>query len=96
MKKIMILIFTLFLSIQFSFAQKIKIPKNINEAIIALEIDCSDSLKTTIMKTDDDKLHELCQLLSPLSNESRACENFKNKQKQNINKKIYFCSINLN
>jgi len=40
MKKIMILIFTLFLSIQFSFAQKIKIPKNINEAIIALEIDC--------------------------------------------------------
>jgi hypothetical protein len=50
-----------FLTVQISFAQKAKAPKNINEAIIELDLDCPDSLKTIIKNTDDDKLHELCR-----------------------------------
>ena len=34
-------------------------PKNLNEAVVALEIDCPDSLKTSIMNTENDELYKL-------------------------------------
>jgi len=46
MKKIIISIFILFLSVQISFAQKGRTPKNISEAITELDLIYSDSLKT--------------------------------------------------
>ena len=69
MRKIMILIFMLFLSVQISFAQKAKTPKNINKALIELTLICPDSLKTIIINTNDDELYELRQYIPREFNE---------------------------
>ena len=41
---------------EFSLSQKIKIPRDVNEAIELLEVDCPDSLKSTIKMTNNDSL----------------------------------------
>ena len=56
MKKLYILTL-LFVMIQtISYSQKVKTPKNIDEAIKILNTDCSDSLKQIIKKTPNDSL----------------------------------------
>ena len=51
------------------FGQKIKQPKNIEEAIAILDVDCPDSLKEKIKKTNQDSLLEL---IWPWSGEYRT------------------------
>jgi len=41
-------------------AQRKPIPKNLKQALKILNVDCSDSLKSVIKNTSDDKLINLC------------------------------------
>lgn len=57
---VQLLLFTLIFSLQISYAQKVKTPKTIGDAIEILNRDCSDSLKKLIKKTANDSLSYLC------------------------------------
>ncbi len=58
-RQISILTF-LILTFQIGFGQNLKTPKNIVDAVSFLETDCSDSLKTIIKNTADEKLINIC------------------------------------
>jgi hypothetical protein len=59
--KTRVTILTLFiLTVHLSYGQKIKAPKDFAEAIVFLQKDCPESLKTQIKSTANDSLIELC------------------------------------
>ncbi len=59
--KIRLFILTiLILTSHFIYGQKVKTPKDIQNAVTYLQTDCPDSLKLTIKETSDDKLINLC------------------------------------
>src|SRR5260221_1398911 len=60
MKQKLLIIFLTLFTIQFIYAQRKKVPKNLKQALAILHSDCSDSLKLIIAKTSDDKLINLC------------------------------------
>lgn len=60
MRKHLTILTLLLLTIHGAMSQKVKAPKDINEAITFLMADCSDSLKTIIKQTENDKLIDLC------------------------------------
>ena len=60
MKRQINILILLILTVHFAFGQRMKTPKDFNEAIIILQEDCPDSLKTIIKKTSNDSLIHLC------------------------------------
>jgi hypothetical protein len=59
--KIQVYILTIsILTSHFVYGQKVKTPKDIQNAVTYLQTDCPDSLKRTIKETVDDKLMNLC------------------------------------
>jgi hypothetical protein len=59
MKTLQLLFIFQILTFQFGYAQGNNVPKNINQALEFLRIDCTDSLKTLIQETSDDKLIDI-------------------------------------
>ena len=54
------IILLFFLTAHTAFGQRVQKPKNINEALVILKLECPDSLKAKICKTPNDALFDIC------------------------------------
>jgi len=83
MKSKPLLLLASFVISQLCYAQQTKIPKNLNQAILLLQTDCSDSLKALIKKTADDKL---VNLNWPWGGDYKTISNWLNNKNDNIDR----------
>jgi len=83
MKSKLLFFVAIFLICQLCYSQQTKIPKNLNQALLFLQADCSDSLKALIKKTADDKLVNLSW---PWGGDYKTISNWLNNKNEKIDR----------
>jgi len=83
MKSKFLVFVVIFLTCQSGYAQQTKIPKNLSQSLLLLQADCSDTLKTLIKKTADDKLVNLSW---PWGGDYKTISNWLNNKDEKIDR----------